>query len=306
MKLRACLFTGLLGASFFGSVVMLHYLHEIRSTATLQEFLYVPSPKIVSKMSLGYGTLISDIYWTRAVQYFGSHRKRGAMEYKLLQPLLDIATTLDPKLIPAYDFGSVFLAERPPAGAGDPIEAVNLLQRGIQNNPKQWKLYEDIGFIYYMELKDYPRAGQAFEEGSKIPGAHPFLKIMAARTLAMGGNYQTSEMLWLSLYESTSDKTIHDSAVEHLRALKVDQDVEALEASVQKYHDQTRHWPSNFTEMVAAGYLQAAPRDPLGMPYVLGPQGSVHVEDYKKLPFITKGLPPGVEPSNIDYTALKP
>src|SRR5438105_10259119 len=106
MNLRRLFLGVLLAGCFSGSVVTVQYLQRVRPAATLEEILYVPSPKIISKMSLGYGTLVADIYWTRAVQYFGSHHQRGTMDYKLLQPLLDIATTLDPKLLPAYDFGS--------------------------------------------------------------------------------------------------------------------------------------------------------------------------------------------------------
>jgi hypothetical protein len=305
MKARGVVIGILLATCLGGSAAILRYLERIRPTATLQEVLYVPSPKILSKMSLGYGGLVADIYWTRAVQYFGSHHTRGVTEYKLLQPLLDIATTLDPKLLPAYDFGSLFLAEQPPAGAGEPVQAAELLQRGIQNNPNEWRLYEDLGFIYYMELKDYQKAGQAFEQGSKIPGAHPFLKIMAARTLAMGGNIQTSRMLWQSLFESTKDPSIRDNAIKHLRALAVDEDITTLEPIVQKYRARTGHWPTSFGELVADRYLAAIPRDPFGHPYQLGSEGYIELQDYKLLPFVTKGLPPGVEPSNIDYTALK-
>lgn len=296
----------LLAIAFAGSVFSLRHLERIRPNATLQAVLYIPSPKIVQKMSLGYGTLAADVYWTRAVQYFGSEHQRETSEYKLLPPLLDIATTLDPKLLPAYDFGSMFLASRPPLGAGEPIKAVELLQRGIKNNPDQWKLYQDIGFIYYMELKDYGKAAEAFKEGSEIPGAHPFLKIMAARTLALGGDFQTSRMLWQSLYDSNKDPAIRDNALKHLRALYVDEEVTELEARIRSYRTRTGQWPNNFQEMVNSGYLRAIPRDPKGHPYILSSEGSVQVENYKELPFITKGLPPGVKPSNIDYSVTKP
>jgi len=128
---------------------------------------------------------------------------------------------------------------------------------------------------------------------------------MAARTLAMGGNIQTSRMLWQSLFESTKDPSIRDNAIKHLRALAVDEDITTLEPIVQKYRARTGHWPTSFGELVADRYLAAIPRDPFGHPYQLGSEGYIELQDYKLLPFVTKGLPPGVEPSNIDYTALK-
>ncbi len=46
-----------------------------------------------------------------------------------------MTTTLDPKLLPAYEFGSVFLAQKPPEGAGDPAAAARLVEKGIRENP---------------------------------------------------------------------------------------------------------------------------------------------------------------------------
>src|SRR5260370_2174434 len=139
--------------------------------------------------------MIADIYWPRVVQYFGAKHSDNASKYKLLYPLLDMATDLDPHLIPAYEFGSIFLTQPPTRGAGEPLKAVALLQKGIRQNPDSWRLYQGLGFIYYMELKDYPAAGQAFAQGSKGPAAHPFLKVIAATTIQLDGDYKTTEMV---------------------------------------------------------------------------------------------------------------
>ena len=70
-------------------------------------------------MSLGYDALLADIYWTRAVQYYGAKLPTSDRDFHLLWPLLDVATTLDPHLIAAYHFGSIFLSEKQ-GGAGRP------------------------------------------------------------------------------------------------------------------------------------------------------------------------------------------
>src|SRR5579872_893205 len=98
---------------FFGSVISVNELQRVRPQATLQDVLYMPSPKIVRNLSLGFGTFAAYIYWTRAVQYFGSHHIKGEMQYRLLYPLLEITTALDPKLLPAYEAGSIFLLGKP-------------------------------------------------------------------------------------------------------------------------------------------------------------------------------------------------
>ena len=100
------------------SLLFLRKIDDVRGPSLIRDTLYISSPSALKRMSLGYTGLLADIYWTRAVQYFGSHHARSAEEYNLLYPLLDITTTLDPKLIIAYRFGAIFLEEPPPAGSG--------------------------------------------------------------------------------------------------------------------------------------------------------------------------------------------
>ena len=162
--------------SLAGSALLLHRIDQLRPQATLEDVLYISSPKLLKRASLGYDGLLADIYWTRAVQYFGFRHHNGADGYKLLAPLLEITTQLDPHLTVAYEFGASFLAPPPPSGAGEPERAIQLMEYGIRNNPDDWRLYYDLGFVYYMNLQDYRKAADAFERGSKVPNAHPFLR----------------------------------------------------------------------------------------------------------------------------------
>src|SRR5436305_12414397 len=171
----------LLVAAFVGSIFTLRQAEEVRGKqATVEEVLYIPSAQTLKRMGLGYTGLLADIYWTRAVQYYGGKHHEEAMRYDLLYPLLDITTDLDPHLIVAYEFGSVFLSEAPPEGAGQPDKAVALAEKGIRANPDYWRLYFTLGFIHYFDRKDYKAAEQAFEKGSEHPQALSWMKVMAA------------------------------------------------------------------------------------------------------------------------------
>lgn len=280
------------------SIAVLRSIDHLRQGATLQEVLYIPSPKTLQRMSLGYDGLLADIYWTRAVQYFGGHHHAESMNYKLLKPLLEITTTLDPHLLPAYEFGSIFLAQSPPEGAGDPAAAADLVRRGIQQNPEAWKLWYHLGFIEWQELKDPKGASEAFLEGSKVPGAQPWMKVMAAALAQHSGDAETARYLWTNIYQSTQDKMIKENALNRLRALKSDEEVGFLQNFIDRYKEQLGRYPTNFQELLAAGWIRRVPLDPLGNPYQIR-NGRVLLEHPKDFPFVTKGLPKGQQASDL-------
>ncbi len=283
--------------SLAASAVMLHRTDQVRPQATIEEVLFLSSPKMLKRASLGYDGLLADIYWTRAVQYFGNKHYNNAQSYNLLFPLLEITTHLDPQLVVAYQFGASFLAPPPPNGAGQPDRAIQLMEYGIQQNPDNWKLFYELGFVYYMNLHDYKKAAETFERGSKVPNAHPFLRLLAAQMAQHAGDFDTARMLWTATYQNSQDHLIRDNAVEHLRALRVEEDVTHLQEAVTRFGDRTGRLPASMAELVAAEGLQGVPVDPDRHPYKLTPAGRVEVQVPDDFPFATKGLPPG-------YTAL--
>jgi hypothetical protein len=242
-------------------------LHQERDELVLR------SGGLVKAMSLEYAPLMADIYWTRAVQYYGDKRARHDPNFELLWPLLDLTTTLDPNLLVAYRFGSTFLSEPSPRGAGHPELGIELLGRGIQANPEYWRFYEDLGFIYYFELKDYARASAAFAEGSKNPDAQIWMKIMAAKIAAEGESLSTSIFLWNEVYESAKDPQVKENALTHLRLLRVEQDCKQLDALAVEFQKHTGKRPARVGELVQAGLLPRLPVDPMNYPYVFGPDG---------------------------------
>jgi len=280
---------------FAGATAAHHKVEGIRAQTRPEEVLYIPSAKTLKRMSLGYTGLMADIYWTRAVQYFGWKHKQRSVDYKLLYPLLDITTQLDPHLIVAYEFGTTFLAQAPPNGAGEPEKAAELIERGIRKNPDNWRLYYDLGFLQAIELKDYVTAAQTFTRGSQVPAAHPFLKVIAAAMAQHGGDVQTARMMWQTTLETTQDAMIKQNAQRHLQALASDDTVLKLEDVVRQVKERTGAEPQSFMDLVSAGYLRRIPTDPLGHPYKLLPGGKVVVQDPDSLPFIRQGLPPGYQ-----------
>jgi hypothetical protein len=148
-----------------------------------------------------------------------------------------------------------------------------------------------------MELHDYKNAAEIFERGSHVPNSHPFLKILAAQMAQHAGEYQTAQMLWSATYQTTQDEQIKQNAYEHLRALRVDEDVQHLQEAVTRFGERTGRLPASMSELVAAEGLAGTPVDPDGHLYKMTPEGRIEVRVPDDFPFATKGLPPGYKPA---------
>lgn len=248
---------------------------ESRSEAQQEQELLVTSGPLLKKLSLGYAPLLADIYWTRAVQYYGSRLGQKNVSFDLLSPLLNIAVGLDPHLIIAYRFGAIFLTMPRPNRTD---LALDLVKRGIAANPDEWRLEYDLGTLYYWRLKDYGNAAEAFWAASKLPGAPPFLRVMAAAMAQKGGSIEMSEMVFAELYRSTQDRNVKKWAIEQLQSLKAEQDEAQLDKLIEEYQSRFKKKPAGVEDLVAVGLLRQNPLDPAGYPYVIGPDGKAHLD----------------------------
>jgi tetratricopeptide (TPR) repeat protein len=251
--------------------------------------LLIQSGPLLKRLSLGYDALLGDLYWTRAVQYYGAKLPTSDRDFHLLAPLLNVATTLDPNLIPAYHFGAFFLSEKQ-GGAGRPDLAVDLVKKGIAANPDNIQISADLGFLYYMRLKDYQKAAAAYLETSKIPGATQLFKVLAARIATKGGALDTSRMIWSEVYETTQDEQVKKRALEALKGLKAQSDEMQLDQLAEDYRSRFGRYPQSTRELVEAAIIKGIPLDPDGFPYVFGANGKSQL-DPKSTVTIDPGAP---------------
>jgi hypothetical protein len=287
------------------------WLQEIRERtfpppAGQEDTLYVTSGQAVRRLTVGYSALAADLYWIRAIQYFGGIRlrltehARGIMAeqpaptgFPLLHPLLDLTTTLDPHFSIAYRFGAVFLAEPFPGGAGRPDLAIALLEKGLVARPEKWEFMQDIGFVHYWWREDYQSAARWFDRASQVTGAPWWLRSLAAVTLAEGGDRQSSRIMWQALYQSAEIDWLRRDAERRLAQLQVLDDLDALQAIVDRLAAARATAPQGWDEAVRAGLLRRTPLDPTGRPYLIDPDGRVRPSPDSRL------LPLPVEPRRL-------
>jgi hypothetical protein len=217
----------------------------------------------------------ADVYWMRAVVYYGGKRRAGAdapgtpANFGQLYPLLDLVTSLDPNFRVAYRFGAIFLTEAYPSGPGRPDLAIALLQRGLENDPSRWEYMEDIGFVYYWWLKDYKQAAAWFTRASEQPAAPSWLAPLAATTLAQGGDRRSSRLLWTQLLQTTDVEWVRGNARLRLQQLDAMDTIDELNRRVQRFIAREQRPPRDWREFGTAEGLRGLPLDPAGTPYQL-------------------------------------
>lgn len=242
--------------------------------------LYLRSATLLRRLTVAYNALAADVYWIRAIQYYGGTKRRldttllgpapppmlaaAPDDYSLLYPLLDITTTLDPRFNIAYRFGAVFLAEPFPRGAGRPDLAVALLEKGLRERSDKWEYMEDIGFVHYWYIHDYRTAAAWFERASQVPSAPWWLKSLAATTLAQGGDRRSSRTMWLAILQSAEIDWLRTDAQRRLMQLDALDAIDELQSKVDTYTNEHGALPADWRSV-----LGGIPTDRAGAPFEL-------------------------------------
>ena len=239
-----------------------------------ETFLYVRSGPALKRMALGYDALLADIYWIRAVQYFGGQTlaARARLTHDLLYPLLDITTTLDPYFNIAYRFGSIFVAEGAPR-PGRPDLAIQLLEKGSRVMPDRWQYPYDIAFIHYWWLHDYKGASAWFTKASRIPGSPEWMPGLAGVTLMRGGDRAGARFLWRQILESAEQGYMRNTAEHRLVQLDILDELDRLDAALDRVARESGTRPTSWEPLARRGWLRRVPpTDPSGVPYVISPE----------------------------------
>ena len=233
--------------------------------------LWFQSGPLLKRVSLGFHNLLADVYWIRAVVYYGSRRLVGNehLNFEQLDPLLTFVTTLDPQFKVAYRFGAIFLAEAYPTGPGRPDRAIALLERGLAADPNGWEYMHDIGFVYYWWLHDYKAAGQWFDRASRLPNAGG-LPALAGTTRAGRRSAIVAAVVGRAAQDGRDDWFKHNAEL-RLKQLDALDILDQLNTASQRFTAREGRPPQTWDELVAGERLRGIPLDPTGEPYFLDP-----------------------------------
>jgi len=289
-------------SALIAAAAIVQHVREMRypDPPLTKESLDLTSGATARRLSVGYTALAADLYWIRAIQYFGSTKRRltfgperkaappppaidASLDYDQLYPMLDVTTSLDPRFKIAYRFGAVFLAEPYPNGPGRPDLAVRLLEKGLREQPDKWEYMEDIGFVHYWYDHDYRTAAAVFQKAGEVPGAPWWLRSLAATTLAQGGDRESSRAMWRHIRESAEIDWLKRDADRRLLQLDAFDQIDALQRLVDGYTHQHGHPPADWPTLMRARLIGGVPVDPSRTPYQIALDGHVKLSQSSPL-----------------------
>lgn len=233
--------------------------NTFKTNRAIEESMYLSSGETVRRLSVGFDGLVADLYWIRAVQYFGLKFGGGLQgkgtfqlptqqDLPLLYPMLDVLTTIDPDYLAAYRSGSLFISEY------DFDSAIALLKKGISNarDPlTKFKLLADLGAIYWRAHR-YEECAVVYEEASKTAlsqrdRAWTALMVGAAKT--RGGDRKTSYLLFTRLFDDAEDEAARKAAQWRLEQLQSLDDRDFLIRQVHEFQKRTGRPPQSLAQI---------------------------------------------------------
>ena len=242
--------------------------------------------KRLKGFSLGSEGLLADWYWMWSLQYVGDKLAKTEIENinledltflkpRLLYPMLDNSTDLDPHFMAAYTYGAVVLP------AIDQQQAVKLTEKAIANNPSDWRMYQYLGYIHW-RLKDFESAARAYERGSQIEGSPQFMKMMVAAMRTQGGSRGTARKMYQQMLdEAQGDQQMISNATFRLNEIDSLNERDAIDAVLTKAAESGR-CPASLKEIIPQLQRVDLPDgrdfkadtagnivDPSGVPYLL-------------------------------------
>ena len=207
--------------------------------------------------SFGFEGLIADWYWMRSLQYIGkkvlkSKEKNNLnlenlkpLNPRLLYPLLNNATNLDPKFLEVYSYGAIVLP------AINPEQAIKITEKGIKNNPDEWRLFQHLGFIYW-KLKKYEKAAEVYEKGSQIKDSPRFMKLMAAKMRNEGGSRETARQIYQQMLAEAQNTQTEENARFRLMELDSLDEREEIQKVLDQFKEKEKRCPKNWREIFPA------------------------------------------------------
>lgn len=228
--------------------------------------IYIPSGKSLKYVTFGYNSLMADLVYLWAIQYFSDQTIWERFDY--LDHIFSIIAELDPQYLDPYEIGALIAVY----DAKDLDLAFTILDRGLEKNPTQWILPLQAGHFAQMLAKNYEAAQKYYKKTMEIEGAPDIAQRLYANAVFRISDYKTAWQNWLEIYETATDERVIKIASNHLYRTKAAMDFEILKSAIELYKNKYGRAPDDLRQLVSDGFITAVPKDLDGEAYLYDPK----------------------------------
>ncbi|MFC2160359.1 tetratricopeptide repeat protein [Acidobacteriota bacterium] len=235
--------------------------------------IYMPSGKYLKFASFGNPTMLADLVYLWAIQYYGNYNIRDRFDY--LEHIFSVISELDPLYLDPYEVGAVIAVYE----AQDVTKAFKILDLGLKNNPDQWIFPFQAGHYAQMFLKDFEIAKAYYEKAKIIEGAPAQTERLAANAAFKMMDYEAAWESWMKIYQTATEERVRKIAENHLYNVKSSRDIEIIKDAINQYFKKFGRRPLNLEQLVRENLLNAVPKDMDDKAYIYNPQtGEIRTE----------------------------
>ncbi len=224
--------------------------------------IYIPSGQYLKFATFGNSSLLADLIYVWAIQYYSDYTIPDMYEY--LDHIFSIINELDPSYLDPYDIGAVIAAYE----AEDLDLALKILDRGLEKNPEQWLFPYMAAHYAQMIKKDHKLAQEYYKKAMNIEEVPPIVERLYANAIFKSMDYKRALQTWLEIYKTAKDERIKKIASNHLYNITATIDIQKINEAIEKFKESYGRNPMELSQLVRAGFLDSLPKDLDGKEYI--------------------------------------
>ncbi len=177
--------------------------------------VFLPKPNLMKLASFGFDAVISDYYWIQALYKVGGTKQRPKEYASYVAKIIDVVTTLDPYVGHPYRFAAIWLVDsKKSVRMGN-----DLLRRGIEYHPDDWRNHFYLGFNQFYYLDENEKAAESLERCIQLEGSPAYLPRLVARLKSQNASLETAAIFMTEMSRSTKseeERAVYRSALDEI------------------------------------------------------------------------------------------
>ncbi len=235
---------------------------------------YLPDATTAKLFSAGFDALLADAYWLQAVQLGGGRGGPVGQSHRI-GALVDLVTDLNPRVDHPYRFAALWMTDDLAAVR----KANELLERGIEAHPGEWRNRFYLAFNHFFYLGENERAADILAGAVHLEDAPRYLGSLAARLRSDREGLAAAAAFVATLLRGTDEADTRTRQIYEwtLKEIETERRARLLDRARAAFRERHGRDIERVEELASgsAPVLRALPAEPFGEGWALDAAGVI-------------------------------